>query len=136
MADPYSHLTAVEREWLKLAEAAAPGPWETGAARSAAERVFSRAQDLPPYRKLVAEAAARGTTEQYRANAAFIAASRTAVPALLAEVDRLRGALAMGLQLTDSGNHDGTNDACPTCHWANVARDALSPIQAGEKETT
>jgi hypothetical protein len=33
-------------------------------------------------------------------------------------------ALTMGLQLGESGNH-GDGDACPTCHFVRVAREAL-----------
>jgi len=38
----------------------------------------------------------------------------------------LREALLLGLQLTDSGGHDGKSENCPTCHFANVARKALA----------
>jgi len=39
---------------------------------------------------------------------------------------RLREALLLGLQLTDSGGHDGKSENCPTCHFANEARKALA----------
>lgn len=41
-----------------------------------------------------------------------------------AEIERLRLALEMGLQLGESGKHgDGKN--CPTCHFVREARAAL-----------
>lgn len=94
------HLSPTELDLLRMAGAAAPAPWEAGKG-PVTERVFSRAVDLTSYRRLVCEVAPRGTTEQYRACVVFIAASRTAIPALLEEISRLRGALAGARAVTD-----------------------------------
>lgn len=39
---------------------------------------------------------------------------------------KMEAALRMGLQLADSGGHDGGGENCPTCHFVNVAREALN----------
>jgi hypothetical protein len=75
------------QHWRALAEAATPGPWE-------GESVWS--DDSDSY--YVAVADGRGLLDTYisisDADAAFIAAARTAVPALLAEVERLQAVIA------------------------------------------
>lgn len=41
-------------------------------------------------------------------------------------VAKMDAALRMGIQLAESGGHDGMNrGACPTCHFVRVAREAL-----------
>lgn len=68
-------------EWKRLCEAATPGPWEAKDYGSEAELVCGRgglyAYWIDPMGDFRAE------------DARFIAASRTALPALLAEVERL-----------------------------------------------
>lgn len=44
---------------------------------------------------------------------------------LRAENELLRGALRIGLELGERGNH-GERDNCPTCHFVREARKALS----------
>lgn len=82
--------------WAALADAATPGPWSVcGANGCPRQDIWSKTAD-------VEVAAASGVNEcgeglvvdQQRANAAFIASARTAVPALCAEVARLRAELA------------------------------------------
>ena len=72
------YLTDAERDWLALAEAATPGPWEP--------TMYSNDPTWSP----VIKSAKSGLHLAYfpvgdgvRGNAAFIAASRTAVPAAL-----------------------------------------------------
>lgn len=76
-----------------LAQAATPGPWETFSWTSI--RPKGRTQNVAATYLQIAE----GGGQLYPAheNAAFIAASRTAIPALVGEVRRLRRQLA-GLQ--------------------------------------
>jgi hypothetical protein len=88
-----------------LAEAATPGPWdvysETIADKSAATAEFDyQVQNTEPFvgRVFMLNGdgkcpAITGCGPTSEANAAFIAASRKAVPALVAEVRRLREAL-------------------------------------------
>ena len=69
-----------------LAQAATPGPWETFSWTSI--RPKGRTQNVAATYLQIAE----GGGQLYPAheNAAFIAASRTAIPALIAEIRRLR----------------------------------------------
>ncbi|WP_108990410.1 hypothetical protein [Streptomyces coelicoflavus] len=72
------------------AEAATPGPWCTDA-----WEIYQGTEYQPGLSQWIGETC-RGTTspEQDRADAAFVAAARTDVPALLAEVRRLQDDLA------------------------------------------
>lgn len=71
-------------EWKKLAEAATEGPWKYNE-HARDDNVFSG------NRRIADVYGARiGGTEQNAANATFIAAARTAVPELIAEVERLQ----------------------------------------------
>lgn len=83
-----------------LAEAATPGPWRVGDGGDYFEWEVVIAPHLPT---LELSESADGAED-----AAFIAAARTAVPALLAEVDRLRGENA---QLKGYLNHAGLGPA-------------------------
>jgi hypothetical protein len=68
-------------EWGDLAETATPGPWT-----SEGERIYG-----PGGRRVASVAlGARADPDTVLATAAFLAAARTALPALLAEVRRLR----------------------------------------------
>lgn len=69
--------------WERLAAAATPGPWDPAdLPLFASGAVWLEALDEPPE---------SGTTEgRARRDAAFVAAARTALPALVAEVRRLR----------------------------------------------
>lgn len=71
--------------WAALADAATPGPWEQ--AHQIGERQFVVTLKV----RELAEDVGYALSE---ADTAFIAAARTAVPALCAEVARLRAALA------------------------------------------
>lgn len=74
------------QRWAEMAERATPGPWTVRAVNSSEVRIT---QDPVPsgVNPFVARVSSRRGID---ANAAFIAESRTAVPALLAEVTRLR----------------------------------------------
>lgn len=69
-----------------LAQAATPGPWEVKA--KSGIRPVGRTQNVAATYLQVAEGG--GTLYPFAENAAFIAASRTAIPALIAEIRRLR----------------------------------------------
>lgn len=79
--------------WKRLAEAATPGEWTQ---RLANDGTGDRGIKAPSKRNVIAECFADMDYDGERAlsgckaNAAFIAASRTALPALIAEVERLR----------------------------------------------
>lgn len=86
-------------EWRALAEAATPGPWTILGRGS--DSWFVRGPVVPNLESLtgvdedrshiaVCQAVWR-TAAEADANQAFIAAARTGVPALLAEVERLKG---------------------------------------------
>lgn len=74
-------------EWGRLAEAATPGPWEAGPWWEYELAVFA-AQARAPLAAVLSVPRPRATND---ANTALICASRDAVPALIAEVRRLRG---------------------------------------------
>jgi hypothetical protein len=75
--------TAEQRqEWARLAEAATPGEWVAS---------FGVTWDVVVGKLKKVITRTSGINNNTRADAAFIAASRTAVPALLADVDRLTG---------------------------------------------
>lgn len=84
-------------EWKRLAEAATPGEWTQ---RLANDGTGDRGIKAPSKRNVIAECFADMDYDGERAlsgckaNAAFIAASRTALPALIAEVERLRAEAA------------------------------------------
>ena len=79
------------QQWRALADAATPGPWsaETGHGETGPNYI-----DSPSGVVAYVYDSYRGTLPNAEADAAFIAAAREAVPALLAEVDRLRRELA------------------------------------------
>jgi hypothetical protein len=84
--------------WAALAAVATPGEWT--ATSSTVHR------DAIPADSFVGHVAICGFGEQADADAAFIAAARTAVPALLADVDALtqeRDALAAELERVRGG---------------------------------
>jgi len=43
----------------------------------------------------------------------------------------LLAALEMGMQLAESGGHDGENESCPTCHFYKAAKEALDGFTGG-----
>lgn len=69
------------QEWRELAEAATPGPWEPGVLSIPRDSVISVSEN-----RYVCSVGNGGYWQQ---DAAFIAAARTAVPALLTERDAL-----------------------------------------------
>lgn len=105
----YKHLTPVELEWARAAEAATSGPWISEAnEKDCSIRILGRVANgnvrasdglgdivsvdcADPF---LAERRFAPMQPEAVANADLIAASRTAVPSLLDEVERLRGALA------------------------------------------
>lgn len=97
-------------KWHDLADAATPGPWKDDALESSSDfRVCATGSDegcircLALMLKVDADGCPDDTSR--RADAAFIAAAREAVPALLGEVDRLRLAAAEALAF---GNYNWT----------------------------
>jgi hypothetical protein len=117
--------TAEQRqEWARLAEAATPGEWEIrnhGSAGSAIvtgeyERVFTVARTFE------------------HENAAFIAASRTAVPALLADVDRLTAERDAAYRLLEGLTPGGSEfyDSPQNCaEWAmDRMRNVMEQVKA------
>ncbi len=74
-------------EWKRLAEAATPGPWQ-------AKNYGSDGVDA--WLHLSPTVAIGSDHAHWLTDATFIAAARVAVPALLAEVERLRAELASG----------------------------------------
>lgn len=108
-------------EWRALAEKATKGPWShyRGKLRPQFGGIVNEVQcgreDVPiiPWRGFDE---CERSEKQHRANAAFIAASREAVPALLDEVERLREALEWIIE-------DGASDA----RAVECARAALTP---------
>lgn len=97
MADPTAPAAAPSgeqvAEWARLAEAATPGPWEATRANEDANPEDQRVCHVDPEIGCIACLALLGesdtagkwtvtTVAQWKADAAFIAASRTAVPAL------------------------------------------------------
>lgn len=79
------------QEWSVLAEAATPGPWKSGWSWQDAINGGKSAWSEGPVH--VGETLSQ-VAPQAIADAAFIAAAREAVPALVAEVRRLRAELA------------------------------------------
>lgn len=104
--------------WEALADQATPGPWRVGHPWSAEEywhylcSEASKAYIIGPYD--VDEGGIASTPD----DAAFLAASRTAVPALVDEVRRLRGVL------TRIADGDGYGSATECWCW-DIAADAL-----------
>ena len=87
----YQHLRPVELEWARAAEAAEIGPWEAGVTVDAGLMFDHEANVFPPLGGFSPVAVVSGDDNKKAGKtAAFIAVSRTAVPALLDEVERLR----------------------------------------------
>jgi hypothetical protein len=82
-------------EWKRLESAATEGPWK---AEFGNLRYPCQAEDA-----------------EIVANAAFIAASRTALPALIAEVERLNAEVSLMARerLTEEAQHRGEYDLTP-----------------------
>ncbi|MFW3473599.1 hypothetical protein ACN24M_20260 [Streptomyces microflavus] len=78
-----------EQEIRTREQAATPGPWESDGAE-----IYGTLGGVLMIDLWVGEALVTGDLEQSYANAAFMAAARSAVPELLAEVDRLRARVA------------------------------------------
>jgi hypothetical protein len=84
----------------RLEQAATPGPWQAGRSDTVSydstgdgpyKNVYINGNRRHPvFGDILPDIVARGETEHCVANAEFIAASRTAVPALIAEIRRLR----------------------------------------------
>ena len=137
MTDQYAHLTEAERALLKLTEAATPGPWSHECFAVYGQNKHDRIthtgawSNLPPSR-----------SHECENNAAFIAASRTAVPALLTEVSRLRAALRearwhfldYATQHKAKGTPDGDMKAAVNASRAADCERAFSPAPAPPKE--
>jgi len=81
-------------EWRALADAASPEPWEVATVGSG---VYEPIEGNTVADTFDSEEPA----ERIEANEAFIAASRTAVPAMADMIDRLADALAMAESQTD-----------------------------------
>lgn len=90
-------------EWAELCREATPGPWtsvedeeHTGPLRAVHQRYGAGEEDYEPI-----------AHNLYVEDARFVAAARTAMPALLAEVERLRGEAEewRALAVDSSGRH-------------------------------
>lgn len=92
------------------ANAATSGPWCTDS-----WEIYQGTEYEPGLSTWIGETC-RGMTsaEQDRADAAFVAAARTDVPALVAEVRRLRDQVAAVTALHEKGEHNGL-DICLHC---------------------
>lgn len=75
-------------EWRRLADAAWPGPWELELDRNDQQNVYAADRT---WIALLPHQCVRSIEEERERDAEFIAAARAAVPALIAEVERLRG---------------------------------------------
>lgn len=94
-------------KWRRLADAATPGEWWLDF-----RQVFNG--EVPYINVCVttdaADIAGLGEQEECQADAAFIAAAREAVPALLDEVERLRAELADARAATKQTREYATDD--------------------------
>lgn len=88
MLNPTDHLTPQEREWLRLAEEATEGPWEV------IDDVSDWGLCVGTPRRIILSFRGRRPKGEKTANAQHIAASRTALPALAAQLERARAILA------------------------------------------
>jgi DNA-binding transcriptional MerR regulator len=88
-------------------DAATPGPWEPSSDTLTWIHVEAHGLTVAECRTYLNR---QHTDEQNDANAAFIASAREDVPALLAEVERLRDAHAMVVQVS--------GELCEKCGWA------------------
>ncbi|MFH9072716.1 hypothetical protein [Streptomyces alboflavus] len=117
-------LTAEQLDQIEArANAATPGPWCTDA-----WEIYQGTEYQPGISLWIGETC-RGTSspEQDRADAAFVAAARTDVPALLTEVRRLHAALEEIRHL----HKDSPMGPCPLCIDADAAAaggDGLVPF--------
>lgn len=129
------HLTPSEREMLKLAEAATQGPWSFDPDPPARLVKICGPVDLDANDQPCADVVCEVTDGQHeQEDAAFIAASRTAIPALLAEVDRLRGALVKAKPIVGAAVAASGNAARPLREKVyNDICAALAPKPAAEK---
>ena len=96
MTKPLTDARLAEME--ALASDATPGPWKCGRYKLAGDPAFEVVGPSSENRRLivqtvVGDARCPEHTLQEQANAQFVAASREAVPALIAEVRRLRETL-------------------------------------------
>jgi hypothetical protein len=89
VADRAALLPEYEAEILARAEAATPGPW-------CADQweIYQGEEYIPGVSPWLGETCDVARSERSRENAAFVAAARTDVPALLAETARLRAQVA------------------------------------------
>ena len=108
-------MTAVEAVHLrKLCEAATPGPWETYDERN---RTWWVDSSNTPESRTTGAVAETGEHELGPEDAAFIAASRTALPACLDEIERLRAALREACEAIDE-NTEMMTDSPLHRRWA------------------
>ena len=150
-ADPQGSpggLSDDERELRRLAEAATPGPWETGPQESEDGRgkywayaVFgpdgktladTQNSDAAEIQQEVDEDGTHAWDEVGRCNAAYIAAANPArVLALLDEIERMRESIR---QLFDTRVMRTYPDCeCPVCTAVADARAHLPPARTDEK---
>lgn len=98
--------------WKRFAEEATPGPWEV-----------TETLDRPPHVAVVMESTmssvlvadiGENDSDEVTADAAFIAAARTAVPALVARVEELEGEVA-ALKRKQFAPSAARDIKCPSC---------------------
>lgn len=78
------------QQWRALSEKASPGPWRHVQTLNAAGEIHCDIVRVGPQQTTLAHDGDGGDADFYERDAAFIAAAREAVPALIAEVERLR----------------------------------------------
>lgn len=99
MTDQQLDLDAIETR----AQAATPGPWCTDS-----WEIYQGAEYEPGMSLWIGETCrGTGSLEQDRADAEFVAAARTDVPALVAEVCRLHAQVAAVAAVHEKGEHNG-----------------------------
>jgi hypothetical protein len=91
------------QQWRALSEKASPGPWCHVQTRTSRGEIHCDVVRVGPQQTTLAYDGDGGDADFYERDAAFIAVAREAVPALIAEVERLRaidGADASGVDIT------------------------------------
>lgn len=107
------------------AEAATPGPWEGATASTYVRGVYTLSEYFVRCPEddvaIASEILEPATSQPSIDNAAFIAAARTDVPALVAEVERLQGQVAMLRDVMSDIEYVyrdlDSDDSCPFCGY-------------------
>lgn len=112
-----------ERDRLRaMADAATPGEWSTRLDRHEQENVYSG----DAWIALLPHQCITSIERQSRADAAFIAAARTAIPALLDALDQRDRLLAECARWLRAYDYDEKGDAAYSDHLAEVIENVLA----------